>query len=117
MNIFAVVRARVIKDFIIRNGYSSGEHVVAEWLRFLQVETGREGYRVDLEKVWLRSLGAVGETLHDLWSSLLLQEGYTGDEDGLRQFFRVFSGDTTDDLLLENGDFFLLENGDKLLLG
>jgi hypothetical protein len=25
--------------------------------------------------------------------------------------------DLTDDLLLENGDFFLLENGSKLLLG
>lgn len=29
----------------------------------------------------------------------------------------ISGGDTTDDVLLENGDFRLLENGDKLLLG
>lgn len=87
MNLFAVVKARIIKGFMIRNGYVGSEHVVAQWLRFLQLKTSLKGTWTDLEKIWLRTNGATGNTLRDLWVDFLSKEGYAGNETGMRQFF------------------------------
>lgn len=117
MNPLTVVKAKIIKDFMIRNGYNAQEHVSAAWLRFLQIKTGLIGYMYDLEKIWLRSLGGVGDTLHDIWVDFLLQEGYAGDKLGMKRFFEAWteaSGDSF--LLIEAGDYLLLESSDKVLL-
>lgn len=87
MSPLTVVNPRIIKGFIFRNGYLSNDHVAAQWLRFLEAETGQLGYMHDLEKLWLRALGARGDTLHDLWTRLLTQEGFEADKLGMRKFF------------------------------
>lgn len=113
-----VVDPLIIENFIRRNGYYSGEHAVAAWLRFLQHELGVQGYLFDLEKMWLRTLGANGETLHDLWANFLPQEGYTPNSQGMRLFFLSWSGVVSGEpaLLLESSEYLLLESGDKLKL-
>lgn len=113
-----VVEPRVIEAFIRRNGFYSGEHIPAAWLRFLQVELGVQGYLFDLERMWLRSLGGAGDTLYDLWVDFLLQEGYAPNKQGMRLFFLNWTEDAgvAEFLLLESGDYLLLESGDKLTL-
>lgn len=82
-----IIKAKILKDFMIRNGYNPVEHTVAAWLRFLQIKTGLAGYRYDLEREWLKQQGATGKTLHDLWKSYLGREGYAGNTDGFRLYF------------------------------
>lgn len=91
MSPVTVVKPKVLKEFMRRNGYSGTEHVVAQWLRFLQIKTSLRGYMYDLERIWLRSLGARGNTQHELWVSFLQQEGYITTKTGMKLFFENWS--------------------------
>lgn len=61
------------------------------WKAFLVTQTNSDGTTYDLEKDWLRSEGATGETLLELWGSHTSNSGYTNGEikDRMRAFLEV----------------------------
>jgi len=76
-------------------------------------------HREDAEREYLRSQGASGEQLDELWRDYLGQNGYTGTFTDMQTDFYLngsFTPASADSLLLETGDYLLLESGDKLLL-
>jgi hypothetical protein len=88
------------------------------WHQFLINQTATDGGLLDLERAWLHSEGAAGETLSELWSNYLGGLGFSSGSLALRmrQYFNSSAPTVTFRLLGEDGSGILLEGSGALLL-
>lgn len=119
VDMFRNIRLKLLVSFLQRNDSAvmSGRYPVEAWHQYLRSQTGASGSISDLEKIWLRTEGGVGETLHDLWTTMLHSKGYSGGlDDMMRQFLAQAVDVASLSLLQQSGASLLMENANKLIL-
>lgn len=89
----AAVKPNIILAYVTRKDVpaATGRTASDAWQQYLRNRLGGQaGKRADLEVAWLRSLGATGNTLTDLWASYLPTVGTIPHSTSLQEHIRNF---------------------------